>query len=851
MEKLAGFYTSKRKEYALVLVFFLLSAVLFTWPLVLHVHNGIVGGHGDPLLNTWIISWDARAIFTNPTGFFQGNIIYPSRDVLAYSEHQFTLGLIAAPVYFVSGNPILAYNFLIFFCIVLSGFGCYLLIKELTGSRWGGLAGGLFFALCPYKISQFSHIQIFFSPFLPFMLLYLYRFLERGRWRNLLLFGVFFTAQSLASWHYLLYGAVAAGLMWLWRAVASRGREQWKRLALAAAAVAVAALVMLPFALPYFRAHQRLPGFERSLEEVKLYGAQGEDFLRVLDVSVVYGDAPRPLSQGGIGFENVLYPGVMILILAAAGLLLRRREGEDLQAFDPASFRRGALFFLALGALSLLFAFGPEIGGRYNPFYMIPYDLGLLAFTRVPTRFFLLVALSLAVLAGYGVARLAVRASSGRHGSLKVGRLTAAGLLVLLLLELLTWNLFVHPIPVWGDVPDVYEWLADQGEVRMIELPTHALGPAVMYDRDLRLAPIDIFEYLYREGDIMYFSTYHWKQVVNGYSGYSPFSYRRIITEMQGFPSGRSVNLLRGLGIDYVLWDWHWVPSQRMEEYNVRLFSTPGLSHAGDFESKSVFRVEPGDTAAAEEMEVAAVAPAAVPPGSGFEMGVVVSNPTQAPMVCVEEEPQRFNLAFKDGTGRVEAEVEGEYRPPFFVDAGETISIPLGVEGVELLTGDYGMELSLEGGVLGDRYFKLQIEVRNMPDSTSPGIMAGEILLPEEAEPLSVPSPDGLYPLAVVKVRNDGDTLWRALPQLEDYALPPGEVHLALGWAAAEGGSWEDQACSLPCDVSPGQEVEVPLLARPPTVPGEYVLRLGLYAEGSGWFGDVLELLVVVGGWGE
>ncbi len=849
MERLSGVYNSKSKEYALVLVFFLLVAILFTWPLVLHLHDGIVGGHGDPLLNSWVISWDAKTIFTNPTRLFQGNIIYPSRDVLAYSEHQFTLGVIASPVYFLSHNPILAYNFLVFFCIVLSGFGCYLLVKELTGSRWGGLAGGLFFAVCPYKLSQLSHIQIFFSPFLPFMLLYLYRFLERGRWKNLCLFALFFVAQSLCSWHYLLYCALAAGLLWLWAAVFSRRKRDWMRLCMAAVAVVVAALAILPFALPYFRAHRRLPGFERSLREVELYGAEAEDYLRVLDVSVVYGEAPPPFKEGGIGYENVLYPGVMIIILAAAGLLLRRREEEEQLVFDRTSFRRGALFFLILGILSALLAFGPKIAGLYNPFYMIPYNLGLLQFTRVPMRFTILVALALGVLGGYGAAKMAVRASGGR-GGWRTGRLTGMGLLVLLLLELLTWNMYVYPIPTGGDVPEVYGWLEDQGDVRVIELPTHVLGPAGTYDRDLKLAPLDIFEYLYREGDIMYYSAYHWKQVVNGYSGYSLFFYRRIITEMQGFPSQRTVDLLRGLDVDYVLWDWNWVPSQRMEEYNVRLFSTPGLAYGGDFGSKSVFRVEEGAAAFPAEMEVSAVGPTAVTPGEGFGMGLLVTNPTSAPMVCVEEEPQPFGLVFKDDKGNVAAEVKGDYRAPFFIDAGETISVPVRFDEA-IPAGACGMELDLAGGVLGDRGFTLEMEVREMPDSTAPVTLAGEVAMPPEAGALSVPSHDGLYPLMTARVKNTGDTLWRALPQLKDLGLPPGEVHLGLAWTEGDGSLWEYQGCSLPCDVSPGQEVEVSMLVRPPAAPGEYTLRPQMYAEGIGWFGDPVFLQVSVGGWSQ
>lgn len=843
-----GFRLSKKREYLLVMVLFFLVAVLFTWPLILHIHDGIVGGHGDPLLNTWIVNWDARTIFTHPAQLFQGNIIYPSRDVLAYSEHLLTLGVIAAPVYFIFRDPILSYNFLIFFAFVFSAFGCYLLVKEVTGSRWGGLVAGIFFALCPYKIAQLSHIQMIFSPFLPFMLLYLYRFLKRGGKWNVILFGVFFVVQSLANWHYLIYSAMAAGLLWVWTAIFSRRKDEWMRLGWVVVAMVVATAVIVPFTIPYLKAHSRLPGFERSLKEVELYGAKGQDYLRVLDASVVYGDAPSPFKKGGIGFESVLYPGVTILVLALAGLLLRRRKEDEYLAdgglaFDPATFRQGAIFFLILGMAGALLAFGPKIGGHQNPFYMIPYRMGLLKFTRVPTRFYVLVALALAILGGYGTAKLAVRSYSSRDGGWRTGQLTGLALVAILILEIMTFNLYVYPIPVYGDVPKVYDWLRGQGDVRVVELPTEPLGGANIYDRDLKLNPLNIFDYLYREGDIMYFSTYHWKKIANGYSGYSPFFYRRIITEMQGFPSQRTIDLLQGLDINYVIWDWNWVNPSRLEEYNIRLFSTPGLSLVDDFQNKSVFRVEPSATANPRDMEVSAVAPTAIRPGLGFDFGLLLRNGSGKPMVCTEEEPQGFTLTFSDDAGKAVLATKGTYRPPFFIDKGETISLSLQAE-KSPPAGSYTARLQLDGGVLGQHNFDLPLDVREAPDSGGPGTMSGNVAAP--GRPLEVPSPDGLYPLMVANVTNTGDTSWLSRLQREDYSLPPGTVHLGLRWLEMDGSVWEDQGCTIPCDVAPGQSVPVPLLVRPPNVPGIYRLDVGLYHEGSGYFGDMLQLNVEV-----
>jgi hypothetical protein len=851
MKGIKAFLSTRKGEYFTVLLFFFLLAVVFTWPLILHFSNGVLGGTGDPMLNSWIISWDAHTLFTRPFSLFQGNILYPSRDVIAYSEHLFTLGLLAAPVYWTTRNPVSAYNFLLYFGFVFSGFGCYLLVKELTGSRWAGLAGGVFFALCPYKISRLPHLQIMFSPFLPFLLLFLHRYLDRGGGKNLFLFAAFFLAQSLSSWHYLAYSALAAGLMWLWSAFFRRGEGKWRRLAATAAAVAVVALFILPFSLPYLRAHSRLPGFERSLNEVKGYSAGWEDYLRVLPESLVYGDAPSPFRRGFIGYEQVLYPGVVILLLALAAFLVREGEGSaNPPAFRSSSWRNGALYFLALGAAAFILTLGPEVGGWSNPFYTIPYRLGLLKFTRVPARFFVLLSLSLAVLGGFGLAKLSFKASGSTPDMGRL-RLTAAALLILLVVELVTFNIPVYRVPVGDEVPEVYRWLAEQEDARVIELPTLPLRGTCRYDRDLDLIPLDTDRYFSREGLLIYFSTYHWKPMANGYSGYFPYFYNRIFLEMQGFPSERTLHLLWGLGINYVIWDWSVVPTQRQEEYNVRLFSMPGLTFVGDFGEKSVFRVEEQETTMESGgLEIALEAPDAVPPSSPFNLGLEVRNAGPAAFVRAEEEPQPFTVRFLGGDGETAMEAEGVFRSPFFLEPGEAVVLPLRVESTPP-PGLYTLQVIVEGGILGDRSFQREVAVEEMPDSRHPQNLDGTLRCLEE-EPIRIPVPEGLFPLRF-EVANTGDTLWIAARENKEAEVldPVGLVHLAVRWEDESGPVWEEQRCTLPCDTAPGQGVEVATLVRPPSAPGKYKLFVGLADEGFSWFGEVQVLEVEVEGWME
>jgi len=884
---------AKKREYTLVLLLFLALTIAFTWPLVLHLHNGVIGGRGDSLLNSWIVSWDARTIFTAPSQLFQGNIIYPSRDVLAYSEHLFAMGVLAAPVYHLSGNPVLAYNFLVFFGAVFSGFGCYLLVKELTSSRWGGLVAGLFFAFCPYKLSKLGHLHVFFSPFLPFMLLYQYRYLRKGGKKNLVLFGIFFLAQALSSWHYLIFSSLVAALLWVWVAIFSRRRQELLRLAGIALALAVALLAIIPFALPYLRAHARLPGFERSLDELEGYAATPEDFLRVMPESLVYGDAAPPFELPGARGESVLFPGFVILIfalLALAGLWVGRgkkapgeeapgtgatgeeapeeeapevlkpgKEAPEGRATDPEEpgeeageekellpFRMGALFPLLMLIMGFGLVLGPKPHGISNPPFIAMFHLGLLKFIRVPSRFYVIIALALAMLGGFGMAWLVARL---RAGSTKAGLRRAAPfcLFLILLFELLSVNFTIAEVPVYGEVPEVYEWLEEQGDVRGIELPTSQLLPAVSNDRDLGLNFAYVLEFHETEATVVYYSTYHWKKIVNGYSGYFPYHYRRTMTEMQGFPSPRTLELLRALQVDYVVWNWEAVQQHRREEFNVRLFNTPGLDMVTDFGAYTVFEVGTENVAGVEALEVGACCPDRVVPGGEFSMGLTVENRGGAPFISLEEGSQRYRAEFTGEGGASVCGQEGEFWGPFFMQDGEAMSIPLFLEAPPQ-AGDYTLRLQLEEGVLGKKEFSFPVEVGELPVSTSPGYLDGTIAIPGGMD-LDLDTPDGLFPMTF-EVENTGDTLWRAAMQdAGPGEMGDGLVRIGVNWEREGEEVWAEQRCYLPCDVAPGQKVTVPTLIRPPAVPGEFSLRVGLVCEFFSWFGESLELELRIENW--
>ena len=82
------------------------------------------------------------------------------------------------PIYALTHNPILCYNLLFLSTFALSGFGMFLLGRELTGSDAAGFVAGLAFAFAPYRMSNIPHLQVLSSAWMPFVLFGLHRLLR-------------------------------------------------------------------------------------------------------------------------------------------------------------------------------------------------------------------------------------------------------------------------------------------------------------------------------------------------------------------------------------------------------------------------------------------------------------------------------------------------------------------------------------------------------------------------------------------------------------------------------------------------------------------------------------------------
>jgi hypothetical protein len=476
-----------------------------TYPQILHMRDRI-DDVGDPLLNTWALSWVAHQVRTAPAHLFDGNIFYPEKQALAFSDILLVPALTVTPLLWAGIGPILAYNIVFLSAMILSGLGVALLVHELTGERGAAIVAGIIFALLPFRLDHYPHLQLQQTQWIPLTMWALHRSTRSGRLVDAVMVGVFAACEMLSSSYFGIflvpYVAVVAFVLFV-ADIPSDSPFMRRRLLGLAIAGAVCLCLVAPAGRAYLAA-RKVVG-ERSAGEVTRGSATWQNYLSAPGNNVMYGRWSRKYG----GAERRLFPGVVAVGLAVVAL------------WPPLSKVR-----LAYG-VALLFAFDMSLGfnGLSYPWlwdYVLPFRA-----LRIPARMGLMVGFTLAVLAGCGVARLSALARS------KPGRWALASTVSLLIMvEYRSEPLELSTIP--GVPPAIYaDLLRDRGgapDVAIVELPIAHEDPTYMY-----------------------YSTFHWQYLLNGYSGFFPPSYDRLVVQLRSFPDRESLDTLRSRAARYVV----------------------------------------------------------------------------------------------------------------------------------------------------------------------------------------------------------------------------------------------------------------------------------------------------------
>ncbi len=590
-----GGRTGAGREVALAASFFLAATVLMTWPQATHLSNSM-SDIWDAKLNARILQWDFRQTWRDPLHLFDLNFFHPATDVLAFSENLWGVSLFGFPLLAAGASPLLNYNVLLVAGMLFSALSAWALARYVTGDPLASAVAGFVYAFVPWRFAQIPHLQHQWGGFLCLFLLFLLRYLDHGRRRDAVLFGIAFGWNALCNVHFALFGGILAGVVLALAVLQGRGdRRRWRGALLAAF---LGGLAFVPFAHAYLEA-SRIYGMKRYLSEILEFSGRWTDFLSAGPRNRLYG----PLTARWRAPEGDFFPGVLPLALAAVAIG-RGRGGprrEETAASPAVRRRRPAVRWLdgvmALLALVLVAAWakpglrvGPlHVGDRGRVLVLLTAALLVrlaIAFPAAAKRANLgdfvrharldrdLVLFSAVAGAGVLIAlgahtpfyrflcqtfgsvfrairapsrgivlfdlALGVLAASGlaamlRARPLRVRILATGAAVAVLVLEYRAFPLPLEPVP--SEAPPVYAWLST------LDLP----GAVVEWPLGL----VYDFDYVFRQAQ-------HQKPLINGYSGFFPPSYLALETTLKERPIPDSVWAQMGkLGASLLVYHAH------------------------------------------------------------------------------------------------------------------------------------------------------------------------------------------------------------------------------------------------------------------------------------------------------
>lgn len=538
----------------------LLACVVF-WPLPLHLASVFPRDLGDPIVQAWQVAWGGHALTHQPLDFFQANQFWPLADSLAFSD-----ALVGYAPAGLIGHGVEAatvrYNLLFLFAYALAFCGAYLLARELKLRPAAAAVAGAAFAYAPWRLEQDGHLHVLSSGGIALAIFLLARGYRRSS------AGLVLAGWATCAWQVslgftlglqLLYLLLIAGVCAvIWYVRAGRAQRPARRIVAATAAGALLVLaVSLILAAPYQRVLAAHPEAERSLSRIAAGSPPAAAFLSAPEHNRLWGSATRPLRENHLNSipEQTLFPGLVILLLAVAGL-------------GSAVFPRRLRLWLLAGALLLmLLSLGVRTSGvgQYLP-YRALYELAPgWQGVRTPGRINTLTSLIFALLAAAGAQAL-IAAAERRQTTQRTRMAFACGALLVAAIA--------------------FEF---SGEV-FPRAPAPPRGAAGIAQPQLHL-PVTIAA----NRRFVYWSTDGFPKIVNGRASIDPVYLTRLTRAVRGFPDARSLAALRRAGVRSVVLHPYLLPGTTWARAAQRSTAGLGISRrlSGDL---VVYEIAPADS---------------------------------------------------------------------------------------------------------------------------------------------------------------------------------------------------------------------------------------------------------------
>ena len=465
--------------HLLILGLFVILTAVLTYPMVINL-TGSIAGSGDAWQALYILWYTKQALLTgnpNITLGFTNYLFYPNGIPMIFTSFSLFDQLLSVPLQMLIGL-VPTFNLLWLLSFILAGYGTFLLVRYLTGNDSAAIVSGIILAFCPYHFVQaLGHLGATTIEWIPFSALFLIKMYGERSPKNILLASFFFIMVAISDSQYMMFMAFFLALLFLYElAKITREADLFGSLKKMFISNIIFACIVLAVLIPlnYDLIQIAISGNNflwMNLGQSAMYSQDLLGFIVPGSLHPLYGEW---LSQNfyktitGDMVESTAFAGYTVLALAFVAMAWLYRER------DVIFWGICALFFAIMSLGPNLHVLGTVIPTIFPMPYALAYQyVPFINDSRTAGRFDVMVMLSLAVLAGYGLAFLMDRLSGLNikwPGKSTMGLTIAGVVAILIIFEFLS-------VPTISQVaiPSIYESIGNEsGQFAILEIPASA-----------------------------------------------------------------------------------------------------------------------------------------------------------------------------------------------------------------------------------------------------------------------------------------------------------------------------------------------------------------------------------------
>ena len=482
-----------RVDYSILVLYSILS-ILFTYPVAFSINK--IPGKGDVFWFLWDFWSFKKAALNLSNPYYTTDIFYPTGVSLAFSDVSPFNAIISIPLQQLFGL-IAAYNMIWILTFILSGFSAYLLVKYLINDTKAAILSGIIFMFSPYHFAHaLGHMNLITTEWMPLYILFLIKMTREDKKTNAIFAAIFLVLTAMSSNYYLVFMFIFTLLYLIYYWLVDRSlisKDFMKRFSIMTASFLVCFSPFLYIMLKEMLLSKSNYMYQGGFEE---FSADLMAFFTPTIFHPVFKDLVSPINSQftGGGIEFTVFAGYTVLLLSVIAIWKIKTKEIKFLALSTIIF-----FILCLGPYLTINGVADFSFSGYNFKIPLPYvilmHIPVFSIARAPSRWDVLVMLSLAILAGYGLNYIFCKVRN-RH-LLKSDK---ENIIFIIISCLILFEFSAVPFPMSSaEVPAFYKQLAlETDDYAILEVPGFAAA------------------------DYMYFQTIHGKKLVNGYVSRTP-----------------------------------------------------------------------------------------------------------------------------------------------------------------------------------------------------------------------------------------------------------------------------------------------------------------------------------------